>query len=166
MVLAFGLAILIVPSFLYFQEGGDQTIAVNKTPSATKQTAAKEPPTQPIPALPTDEPGKTQEDFQLKTNAMMALAFSLGTAAVVYSGAAVAGGTDQHGPWAKGCDAGFHYAGPAIGCLGETITDRGILEAFDKPNAGCKPGEKRTIDAPGVMPSGRKVIWKVVQTCK
>ncbi len=104
----------------------------------------------------------------MKKSVWMSLAFSLGTA-FASGDAAFADNTPKTGAPplnSRGCDPGFHYAGPAIGCVGQTLTDRAVVQAFDQHNAPpCTEGEKRTIKVPGVMPNGRHVTWDVVQTC-
>ena len=74
---------------------------------------------------------------------------------------AVAGG-NSHG---QQCDPGFHWGGPKVGCVGETLTDRGDIAAFDDHNADCKPGDTRVVWKDGVMPNGRHVKWKLEQKC-
>jgi hypothetical protein len=115
-----------------------------------------------IQRAPSDEEAPpTQEECSMK--------YLVGTSAFALCMAASAAIAGEAGtPMAINefaCDPGFHWAGPQIGCLGETIHNRAVLQAFDEKDAGCQPGEKRTIQKAGVMPNGRAVTWKVEQTC-
>ena len=63
------------------------------------------------------------------------------------------------------CDAGFKWMGSKIGCVGETLTNREDVAAFDRPHTKCEPGTHVTVYKDGVMPNGRKVKWEIKQTC-
>lgn len=114
--------------------------------------SAQESETQPA-APPEGDAANMQEK-----NCMKNIIFAAAMAAGCAFGPAVQAGN------AQACDPGFHWAGPEIGCLGETITDRSVLQAFDEKNVDCKPGEKRKIKKSG-MKNGRLITWDVEQTC-
>jgi hypothetical protein len=67
----------------------------------------------------------------------------------------------RHGE--RTCPEGTQPAGK-LGCVGETITDREVLKAFDEHiEHGCVPGATRTIWKRGVDPQGRPYRLRVQQ---